>query len=129
MTLLYRAAEWHALAKLRMHTEKTLDYMETLTYEFGKLMRQFQDLSNNSFQTYETDRETTARYRRKEKEAVAAGASQQKENSGRRRKFLNLLTYKWHALADYVCSIRWFGPTDSFSTQLVSVSITFCSSY
>ncbi|KAJ3887325.1 hypothetical protein GG344DRAFT_80858, partial [Lentinula edodes] len=118
MTLLYRAAEWHALAKLRMHTEKTLDYMETLTYEFGKLMRQFQDLSNNSFQTYETDRETTARYRRKEKEAIAAGASQQHENSGRRRKFLNLLTYKWHALADYICSIRWFGPTDSFSTQL-----------
>ncbi|KAJ4467212.1 hypothetical protein C8J55DRAFT_565472 [Lentinula edodes] len=118
MTLLYRAAEWHALAKLRMHTEKTLNYMETLTFEFGKLMRQFQDLSNNSFETYETDREVTSRYRRKEKEAIAVGASQQQEISGRRRKFLNLLTYKWHALADYICSIRWFGPTDSFSTQL-----------
>ncbi|KAJ3847524.1 hypothetical protein EV368DRAFT_69040 [Lentinula lateritia] len=118
MTLLYRAAEWHALAKLRMHTEKTLNYMETLTFEFGKLMRQFQDLSNNSFKTYETDREVTSRYRRKEKEAIAVGASQQQEISGCRRKFLNLLTYKWHALADYICSIRWFGPTDSFSTQL-----------
>ncbi|KAJ3846642.1 hypothetical protein EV368DRAFT_88715 [Lentinula lateritia] len=94
MTLLYRAAEWHALAKLRMHTEKTLDYMETLTYEFGKLMHQFQDLSNNSFQTYKTDRETTTHYCQKEKEAIAAGAT------------------------DYVCSICWFGPTDSFSTQL-----------
>ncbi|KAJ3886660.1 hypothetical protein GG344DRAFT_81499 [Lentinula edodes] len=119
MTLLYRAAEWHALAKLRMHTDKTLDYMESLTRNFGKLMRHFRDLTNESFETYETDREVNARHQRQQKKATSAsGTSLPQPNQGRRRKFLNLLTYKWHALADYVPTIRWFGPADSFSTQI-----------
>ncbi|KAJ3905176.1 hypothetical protein F5879DRAFT_900027 [Lentinula edodes] len=119
MTLLYRAAEWHALAKLRMHTEKTLDYMESLTHDFGKRMRHFRDLTNKSFNTYETDRELTARLQRQQKKAAStSGTSHPQPNQGRRRKFLNLLTYKWHALADYVPTIRWFGPADSFSTQI-----------
>ncbi|KAF8830260.1 hypothetical protein HHX47_DHR2000678 [Lentinula edodes] len=37
----------------------------------------------------------------------------------RRKKTLNLFTYKWHALMDYIWFIRWFGPTDIYSTQLV----------
>ncbi|KAJ7617570.1 hypothetical protein B0H17DRAFT_965353, partial [Mycena rosella] len=32
-------------------------------------------------------------------------------------KFLNLLTYKFHALGDYSSTIRLFGTTDSYSTQ------------
>jgi hypothetical protein len=39
--------------------------------------------------------------------------------SGRRRKLLNLNTYKFHALGDYVAAIHLFGPTDIYSTQLV----------
>lgn len=34
-------------------------------------------------------------------------------------KFLNLLTYKIHALGDYVQTIWLFGTTDSYSTQIV----------
>src|SRR6266498_1347136 len=34
-------------------------------------------------------------------------------------KTLNIFTYKFHALGDYVWTIRLFGGTDSFSTQLV----------
>ena len=40
--------------------------------------------------------------------------------SGKDSKHLNLSTYKWHALSDYVRAIRLFGPTDGFSTQVVS---------
>ena len=40
--------------------------------------------------------------------------------SRKNSKLLNLSTYKWHALGDYVCAIRLFGPTDGFSTQVVS---------
>ena len=40
--------------------------------------------------------------------------------SGKNPKLLNLFTYKWHALGDYVHAIRLFGPTDGFSTQVVS---------
>ena len=43
MKLLYRTAEWHALAKLRMHTDSTLEHLHHLTKEFSSLMRQFRD--------------------------------------------------------------------------------------
>jgi len=36
------------------------------------------------------------------------------------------MTYKYHALGDYVDTIRRFGTTDSYSTQPVSVYMVFC---
>ncbi|KAJ3768539.1 hypothetical protein FB446DRAFT_608422, partial [Lentinula raphanica] len=36
-------------------------------------------------------------------------------------KLFNLNTYKFHALGDYPWTIRTFGTTDSYSTQLVRV--------
>jgi hypothetical protein len=79
MKLLYRTAEWHALAKLRMHSDSTLTLLEDLTVEFGKLMRQFRDLtcSEPQFQTVELPRETAARYRRQTRQQVtiAQGSS------------------------------------------------------
>ncbi|TFK25959.1 hypothetical protein FA15DRAFT_638473 [Coprinopsis marcescibilis] len=38
--------------------------------------------------------------------------------AGRRPKKLNISTYKFHALGDYVSSIQEFGPCDSYSTEL-----------
>jgi hypothetical protein len=64
MKLLYRTAEWHALAKLRMHTDQSLDLLEALTIEFGRLMRQFRDVMCSQFTTMELPRETAARNRR-----------------------------------------------------------------
>lgn len=64
MKLLYRTAEWHALAKLRMHTDTTLTLLEDLTTEFGKLMREFRDLSCPQFETVELPREAAARARK-----------------------------------------------------------------
>jgi hypothetical protein len=49
MKFLYRTAKWHGFAKLRMHTDFTLDYLEELTKELGLLMRQFRDLSCSHF--------------------------------------------------------------------------------
>jgi hypothetical protein len=43
-----------------------------------------------------------------------------RKKSQPRVEILNLLTYKLHALGDYVRSIRLFGTTDSYSTQIVS---------
>jgi hypothetical protein len=43
MKLLYQTAEWHAFAKLRMHTDTMLEHLRHLTKEFGSLMRQFRD--------------------------------------------------------------------------------------
>jgi hypothetical protein len=41
MTLLFRLAEWHAFAKLRMHTETTLTLMDSATEILGQELRRF----------------------------------------------------------------------------------------
>ena len=111
LTLLYRTAEWHAFAKLRLHTESTLQHLESLTTELGKLMREFRDITQSDFETVELPKENGARSRR--------GKGKEKATSGKKPKSLNLFTYKWHALGDYVRTIRLFGGTDGFSTQVV----------
>lgn len=180
MKLLYKTAEWHGFAKLRMHTESTLEHLDALTKEFGLLMRQFRDLSCAEFQTVELPREVDARNRQRQRAqakqlfpqqpgargstaanatnnqpsvatpdsapppcpsdviipepstnaqpapsdgnttVMPAAAPSAPASTGRKPKTLNLLTPKFHALGDYVRTIRLFGGTDSFSTQLVS---------
>ena len=108
LRLLYKAAEWHALAKLRLHTDSTLDLLEAVTKEFGYLMRQFRDKTSDEFHTMELPRDANAR------------------NSGScssKKKELNLNTYKFHALADYASTIQLFGTTDSYSTLIVGSSL------
>ena len=128
MTLLYRTAEWHAFAKLRLHTETTLQHLERIMTELGQLMRKFRDITQSRFATFELQKETGARKRRqksgKGKEKAAAG-----NNSGHKPKILNLFTYKWHALGDYVRTIRLFGGTDGFSTQVVSNTYFYISNF
>jgi hypothetical protein len=78
MKLLYRTAEWHALAKLRMHTDQSLDLLEELTTEFGVLMRRFRDVTSSQFATVELPREMAARNRReaqKEKDLSQSGSA------------------------------------------------------
>ena len=154
MKLLYQMAEWHGFAKLRMHTDVTLDHLEELTKELGLLMRQFRDLSCSRFQTVELPREVEARKRREQRAQAKTsitstgmgirsapplsnttapaptiqptsnvsptlGPAVPPSTSTRKLKTLNIFTYKFHALGDYVPTIRLFGGTDSFSTQLV----------
>lgn len=120
MKLLFRVAEWHAFAKMRLHTETTLKHLEALTTELGKLMRDFDHSICSQFQTFELPREVAARKRREEARRLALGVDLVPSARGKRTKTLNLFTYKWHALGDYVPSIRLFGGTDGFSSQLVS---------
>ena len=63
-TLLYCTAEWHAFAKLRLHTESTLNHLEELTTRLGRLVRKFRDVTKSVFATFELPRETQARKRR-----------------------------------------------------------------
>jgi hypothetical protein len=114
MKLLFRIAEWHGLAKLRMHTEATLTQLEQVTTNLGHLMRDFRDKTCAKFKTTELEREVEARNRRN-----ARKKGTKAQNQSRKVKSLDLHTYKFHALGDYVRTIRMFGTTDSFSSQLV----------
>jgi hypothetical protein len=72
MKLLYRISEWHALDKLRMHTEDSLRVMEECTKELGDLLRQFRGLTCSEFSTVELPREADARVRRRKGAAATA---------------------------------------------------------
>lgn len=120
MKLLFRTAEWHALAKLRMHSDATLKHLNSLTKEFGLLMRQFRDLTCSHFQTVELHREREARKRKEQQDHDKTFRKHpSSELSSRKEKTLNLKTPKFHFLGDYVPTIQMFGCTDSYSTQLV----------
>jgi hypothetical protein len=70
MKLLYRTAEWHALAKLRIHTDSSLTLLEELTTELGQLLRKFRDITCTAFSTVELPRETAARIRRESRNNI-----------------------------------------------------------
>ncbi|KAJ3882463.1 hypothetical protein F5051DRAFT_494399 [Lentinula edodes] len=123
MKLLYRLAEWHALAKLRMHTDLTLRDLSLCTVAVGTLMREFRDKTCSQFRVVELPSEQQARSQRQaqidaQRHSVDPSQPIQRKDTSRKARTLNLFTYKFHAMADYVPAIRWFGTIDSYSTQL-----------
>ncbi|KAH7919882.1 hypothetical protein BV22DRAFT_1022211, partial [Leucogyrophana mollusca] len=130
--LLFVFAHWHALAKLRMHTDSTLDLLDGVTTALGANLRNFQKNVCSAFNTRELKREADARARRavnkrndrpEKPKPPPAGADQpgppppQSTPSTRKPKTLNLQTYKLHSLGDYADCIRRYGTTDSYSTE------------
>ncbi|OBZ80056.1 hypothetical protein A0H81_00427 [Grifola frondosa] len=111
-------AHWHGFAKLRMHTDTTLDILSEDTAVLGQKLREFKEKTCAAFQTRELAREGEARKRRQQKNVAGAGPNSAAPGDARRPKAFNLNTYKLHSLGDYVSTIRLFGTTDSYSTQL-----------
>ncbi|KAG8733926.1 hypothetical protein FRC10_012061 [Ceratobasidium sp. 414] len=141
-TLLFLFAEWHGLAKLRLHTTATLKIFKSLTIRLGTVLRNFITLTKNL-----ATRETPKEYAHRKKQAEASKASsmsrrtptttnathttttkatrtnnakpQGKSGSdGRRIVKLNLNTYKTHSMGDFPGSVEEYGTTNSYSTQI-----------
>jgi hypothetical protein len=126
ITLLFRLAEWHALAKLRMQTEHTLNCLNQSTVIIGQELWSFREWSRG-FNTVELPREMAAHERRKNKKTTSHTGSEKKALVQPKVKLFNLLIYKLHALGDYVQMIKLFGTTDSYSTPIVSLKFhLFC---
>ncbi|KAH7904570.1 hypothetical protein BJ138DRAFT_1018968 [Hygrophoropsis aurantiaca] len=126
LQLLFSLAHWHALAKLRLHTDETLEFLDHATASLGQSLRFFSQNTCPAFTTKELQREKDARLRREAREysKKRAGAPDSASLVGpagaktaRQPRSFNLQTYKLHALGDYASQIRWFGTTDSYSTQ------------
>ena len=140
-------AHWHALAKLRQHTDLSLAILESVTIQLGQLLRKFRANTCGAYHTQELHRERAARLRKtankptviqktSEQASTAIGgptsqleavpskptASKTTTSGGRLRKTFNLMTYKDHSLGDYVESIKRYGTVDSYSTESVSSS-------
>ncbi|KAG8793420.1 hypothetical protein FRC12_002795 [Ceratobasidium sp. 428] len=140
-TLLFLFAEWHGLAKLRLHTTATLKIFKSSTTQLGTALRKFAQLTATM-----DVRETPKEYSRRRKQAEASKASsmtrrakatkpgksghpskktsaQPSDGDGRQRCVLNLNTYKMHSLGDYPPTIEDFGTTDSYSTQISELQL------
>ncbi|EJD50311.1 hypothetical protein AURDEDRAFT_58565, partial [Auricularia subglabra TFB-10046 SS5] len=118
MDLLFTAAEWHALAKLRLHTDETLADLAGVTTALMNMLRRFEN-DTAGFDTKELEREVKARQRKAA--ANPTGPREKEAESGPRSRHFNLATYKIHVLPDYVPFIKRLGTTDSWTSRLVSV--------
>lgn len=67
LTLLFHLGHWHGLAKLRMHTETTLDMMDGVTIALGQSLHEFQEKTCSAYDTRELRREADARKKRQTK--------------------------------------------------------------
>jgi hypothetical protein len=105
-----------------MHTDATLAILDIETTKIGDQLRQFQSTTCAAFKTHELGCEKEARERRKIKQSkpTAAPDTSKQVIQERKTKSLNLKTYKFHAMGDYVSSIKQFGTTDSYTTAIVS---------
>ncbi|EIW80785.1 hypothetical protein CONPUDRAFT_57037, partial [Coniophora puteana RWD-64-598 SS2] len=123
--LLFTMSYWHSLAKLRMHTESTLQVLEQVTVLLGQRLRLFASATSTDpgLVAYETDREYQARgraFQRRQAQQPSTGASL----GGKRRKIFNLITAKLHFLGYYILHIRIHGTTDGFTTHIVSCRLS-----
>lgn len=125
--LLFRLCEWHTLAKLRLHSDDSLTLLDQALDRLAGQIRKFQRVTCSTFQTKELPSEATARQWREKGHASSHKAGSAATNDGSLRpKAFNTLTYKFHTLGNYTSTIRRFGTTDSYWTQLVKQFTSAC---
>jgi len=140
--LLFEAATFHGLAKLRLHTETTVTELENSLTRLGDALRAFQQTVCPAYKTAELPTEEAARIRRQanaakktsdpkgkakaSNHAAGSGAAKGKAKAnptagggGRRQRTYNLNTYKVHALGGYAKAIRKYGSMDNYNSQTV----------
>ena len=103
--------------------DSTLNVLEQATQALGDCLHTFVSDTCPLFTTKELCREAEARHRHHVQLQLSGASTTQHGVSVRQQKTLNLQTYKLHALGDYVSQICLFGTTDSYSMQMVSLSM------
>ncbi|KAJ7469128.1 hypothetical protein FB451DRAFT_1006634, partial [Mycena latifolia] len=126
LDVLFTLAEWHSLAKLKLHTDGSVGLLKAATKEVGRLLRRFQRVVCAAYpNTKELPSEEAARGRRQAKKAAKSGKGKEcavppaGAKPTANAKEYNLSTFKLHGSGDYVPAILWFGTSDSCSTQPV----------
>ncbi|KAI1795334.1 hypothetical protein LXA43DRAFT_1090982 [Ganoderma leucocontextum] len=112
--LLFELANWHALAKLRLHTDITLNTFRAATKTMYEAVRTFAATTCANHATHELPNEAQARARRNTKQASHISSTARP-----RRVHYNVInTFKYHSLGDYPDWIVRSGPTDNYTTQV-----------
>ncbi|KAG8901685.1 hypothetical protein FRC00_005453 [Tulasnella sp. 408] len=129
--LLHTLALWHGLAKLRQHTDTTLEYLDKVTRKLGKELRFFAAHVCPHFDAKETPQEVAAQNRRilaQRKKGVRCESSTATASAAQ-PKIFNLKTIKIHLLGHYPAAICRYGTTDSYSTQIGELEHRVVKSY
>ncbi|KAJ3963337.1 hypothetical protein EV361DRAFT_813461, partial [Lentinula raphanica] len=127
--LLFDLNSVHSFAKLRLHSDFSLNMLDNFITELGKSLRTFQKKVSPHYKTKELPKETSSRQRRRTAAAQRKGkqkANQNEENEPKLKLF-NLSTYKIHVLGYYVRFIRFVGTTDGYTTQTVFLKYSLIS--
>ncbi|THU93025.1 hypothetical protein K435DRAFT_820353 [Dendrothele bispora CBS 962.96] len=115
--LLFVMAAWHALAKLRLHSETSLQIFEGVTRELGFQLRRFKtdvSLAEKAAKAVVNEVKVGSTSKRGNEKG-----KKKKQGTAKIQKTFNLSTYKIHALPDYPAAIRRMGTTDNFTSQIV----------
>ena len=140
LQLIFHLAHWHGLAKLRLHSDLSLNLLDTETTCLGEQLRCFKDKVCPAFETRELKREADSRRQKATKKQFPIPVTTTRCTKSTARpapiipevdqpravpddrawKAFSLDTYKVHALGDYPQTIRRYGTTDSYSTEPVS---------
>ncbi|PIL24586.1 hypothetical protein GSI_12470 [Ganoderma sinense ZZ0214-1] len=112
--LLFELANWHALAKLRLHTAVTLEIFRAATQHMYDAIHAFATKTCPNYKTQELPSEAAARVRR----AKASNTTTQPSSARKPVTFAVHKTYKFHSLGDYADYIERSGPTDNYNTQV-----------
>lgn len=125
--ILFTMAEWHANAKLHIHTTSMLRILEELMCSFGIRICHFANQISPQYDTRELPKEEAACIcRHAKKQSSGGNANTTTGTTVFQRikcKLLSLTIYKFHAMGDYVSQIKMFGMTDSYSTQTVGLFV------
>lgn len=116
---LFIVALWHGFAKMKMHTDISIQILRGLTAELGRVMRQYKRKVCSHFHTQETPTEYNCRMHRLTKQGEQSMLNADNRRSRTVKKEYNDNTYKYHSLGDYVDAIIRFGATPSLSSQTV----------
>ena len=96
---------------------------DQVTIILGAELRYFSGVTSASFATFETAAEANRRARALVRRSAQNGNNGNSQpstvQSGRRPRTFNLQTVKFHFLGDYPWTIRRYGTTNSYNTQIV----------
>ena len=124
--MLFKLAQWHALAKLQLHSDTTIVVFEAATGTLGQAMRAFLRHVCPRYETRELLRETQSRQRRRAAKAQVSGVAASSGGATLIPKFKSftvLNTPKYHRLGNHACAIKETGTTDNKTMQMVCANM------
>ena len=118
--LLFKLATWHALANLCLYTNTTISSLEHSMWQMGAAIQKLESETCSQLEARDLPSDDAAQPCWQAARITAGKTTRESISSKAKPQKFNMKMYKLHVLGYYADAIRWFGPSDGFSTQTVS---------